>query len=256
MGTVKKSFGVALFSAVVAVSATLAPAATIFTYDTGSGTHAASAAFDVNGSVLTVTLTSYGSAQASSADFLTGFLFNVSGVTLTAGNSGAFSSGTLVNVSTAEVVQTYSGSNTTDHYWGAAIPPTVGSGFGYALLAAGLNLNNGAKSFDNTNLGGADGAILPNTLSVGSTLSGASGSGLNNNEPYVLGSAAFKFTISGGTLVASDLGSGEFAFGTVPDVTTTVGGPPPPPVPVPAAVWSGLSLLGLLGVRALRKKAY
>lgn len=96
--------------------------------------------------------------------------------------------------------------------------------------------------------------ILP-----GAGTAGNGGSLGSAHQPYFIGSTNFYLTVpgmtSGTTLTPANFSDFAVGFGTGPNVTTGI--IPPlfaPPVPVPAAVWSGLGMLGALGLLRLRKR--
>ncbi|HUO10274.1 MAG TPA: hypothetical protein VM008_18350 [Phycisphaerae bacterium] len=100
----------------------------------------------------------------------------------------------------------------------------------------------------------------PHYLILGSTGTAGSGSSLANSNfyPYVIGPADFILTdssITAGTvLLTSNFTGLTVGFGTGPDTTLNTN-PNGSTIPLPAAFWSGISLLGALGIGAsLRKK--
>jgi hypothetical protein len=101
----------------------------------------------------------------------------------------------------------------------------------------------------------------------GSGTSASGGSFAQGNfDPYIVGTGTFLLTIPGFTdttvLSAGSFSSFKFLFGTGPDgtlgegsITTHTTLPPPPVVPLPAAAWSGMLMLGGLGAtRALKNR--
>lgn len=80
----------------------------------------------------------------------------------------------------------------------------------------------------------------------------------DSHAPYLIGPTDFYITVPGVTastvFTASEFTKIKIGFGTGPDSTLGIVTPPVNPVPLPAAVWSGFSLLACLGLFQMVRK--
>jgi hypothetical protein len=166
-----------------------------------------------------------------------------------------------------------------------------GSASTHVLSASTWSAADGGPTFTDTPAGGTPNAIdhwgfavsskTVTLATAGSSVSGATGnphwmiiptsgttqggSSLDNGnfDPFIIGPGTFLLAVPGishlTSISGSDFSSVSVEFGTGPDQTLGTNGTPVitniPPVPVPAAAWSGLSLLaGLAAYRKLRRR--
>jgi hypothetical protein len=233
------------------------------TYTGANGTHEASASFSTDGTSLFVTLTDTGSAAdvSSIADLLTGMVFDLNGVTLGAGHASTTTEAN-VHFTNPDTITTFAvaGSNNLDSNWGGGALTGNYQGFvagDFWLTGVGLGVPGGGHAFDGTNLGGGNYSIIPN-----GTVTSANGNGLPNQSPFVFETLTASFLITSGDINTAVFGNAKFLFGTQPETVTVdipftpPTGSPPPGTPLPAAAWSGMALIGGLGVlRKMRRKA-
>ena len=232
-----------------------AGAATLLKTYTGSDAsgRSATAAFYANGTQLEIDLTNNGDpAKVLDGTFvLTALWFNLSGATPTLASA---SMANEVTGFSGQIPTITSGPLSANSFWGS--PTGTPSGFAFGVGAAGNPGGGGSfgQAIDGTNVQGSDGGILPTPNST--TGYAIMNNGTKNQAPFAEPTVVFLFNLPGGfSLTANALGSTvKFGYGTASTETSTTGNPPP--VPLPAAVWSGLAMLGGLGVVArLRRKS-
>jgi len=240
---------------IAAMGISTAVRANSVTFTTPSGQHdsdgpiLATVEFDpVNGGILmTVTNTetgTFGIGQAvSSVSFAVSGISSptaftmLSGVVFTPGDEGT----TWTLASGAIFSDTWNGT-----------PPDVIDHWGFSTSGSTLVATAGSP----VSGGSPTDLILPSSGTVGPGMS------LNGNHvPDLIGPTQFLLTVPGVTtstvLTATTFSNVIVGFGTGPDSSQTVTGPPvvvggPTPTPLPASVWSGFVLVGgLAGVRAL-----
>ena len=174
----------------------------------GSQTVNGKAVFTLSSNQLTIDLTNETTASNmnSTAELLTGLEFNLAG-SLSLSNGSA--TGETVDVNSDLTLTTPSSMQNLDQGWGGG---NLGGNPDEYAAAAGLNLGSG-KSFNGTNLDGADYALIPAITAV------ANADGFTQHSPYTYGSVTLTFTVTGTGTLASDLSNVTFLFGTTPDAT-------------------------------------
>jgi len=227
----------------------LASAGTItFTGQIGTGSvYAASATFVSSGNTLTITLTNTATGVTANNAQLLENVFWTSNTLGTVG-SQAYLSGVTYGPSSGPVTPATTASNFGVYGFGTGSGAPVLGEYGVGGTAWLLN-------FDSTHLLalGTD----PNVTNPDNTPNGpdggiASASTTTYSNKNVI-SNSLTFTIhTNGELDVGSIGNVVFTYGTGLEDFKSI----PPTVPVPAAIWSGMALLGGLGAAAkLRKRA-
>jgi hypothetical protein len=238
-----------------------AVATPIATFSATDGTRNASAAFDVSGDVLTITLTNLSSQTSYTNPFvLTGLLFHLTTpFTLTPQSAqlpvGSSFVGGACNKPGCAGSTNLAGEwgYATGAYTGGATRAIASSGY----ISTGLTGNRGNFGPNGTGGPDLDDPVSLNGINyglVGAGYTNANASGTAASEPLVMSSALF--TLSGATgLGGEQIDNVSFQYGTSfsePNVTVTT--EEPAPVPEPATVvllGSGVAVL----VRMQRKRA-
>jgi len=238
-------------AAVLAIAAN-APAATLLTSYTATGLdgRAAQADFYNDGGNLRIDVSNTGNPATvlDGTYIITSFWFNLQGAP-----SLNYISATALNTVSGFVdpnnTAVLGGSADTTANW--LLPTTFASGFSYGVGTAGNP--GGGGSFGPGAQGFGDG-ILP----AGSTYP-VINNGTEGQVPFAVPTVSFLFSFANPyTLTSASIGSSvTFGYGTSTNegsVTNHISELPPVPVPLPAAAWSGMALLGGLGVtRKIRK---
>jgi hypothetical protein len=239
-----------LTTAACAVLALLVSAASgrasSITFTGSSGSLAASAEFDLNGSTLTVTLKNTSAATATvPGDVLTGVFFNSSGLTPVSASYGT------------STIWYKSGAVNAGDGWGYQ----TGGGFpvygmNSAITAIGSGLGNGKSNFSATHspLDGIDYGILP----TGYTGVGAN-QGITKHGPLFQDEVIFTLTAPSGFKL-SDLGNTvQFQYGSQvndPNEPHFGGHPNVQPTPEPSSVvLLGMGFAGVVGGMLRRRRA-
>ena len=223
-----------------------------------SGNLAASANFDLSGTTLTVTLTNTTLTPISqNADLLFSVFWHSDsaiGGTLSSTNLGAGASKYWPNGSASAITDLDEGG----FGYAKSIPTNGGGGLTnqqYGVSAVGLGV-----TYDG-GLVGLNGATpVPNIDGGDGGLAGVNGgSASNGNKPAIMGSLVYTITGVSDAFNLNCITNVRFQYGTSFTETQIPGNPPGGtpnnPVPVPAAAWTGLSLLAGMGAIAkLRRR--
>ena len=243
--------------AALALSAGAASAAPVMFAGTGTSSDgtavAASALFSMaDATTLQITLTNTSTLVNSNPDVLTGVLWN------TQTNTDTFTPLSVVISAGSAAVggTTTDGTNISGEYAYRGDMTTIGSptnAVKYGVSAAGYSTDPGG-GFGSTD------AIFPTSgngdrfnPTGGTPPDGLTGGLVPNasfaNFAYVDNSIVISLTVASGFDPLANIKSVYFGYGTAPEsVSTSKVTSIPTPVPLPAAVWSGLSVLGGLAL--------
>jgi hypothetical protein len=259
----------ALLAAVLAASTAGAASAASVTFTGSSGDLAASAVFNVVGGNLQITLTNTATVHTGlePSEILTTILWD-SLSPLNLNEDSVNSSVVVAGGSTiAQGVASPVGTNISKEYaYNDALSGAPGNAT-YGVAAAGMGtLFGSSQTFDNGGSLNPNGGTAPNGLSGGLVPAGFvndSGNGGVDGRSLIRNSIVITLAPTvAGSLASFDplaqITNVRFMYGTGLGEPTFPGDGPPvrtPPVPLPAAAWSGLSILGALGAYRLRRRA-
>ncbi len=219
---------------------------------TGTGGRSATADFYNDAGNLRIDLTNTGNAAAilDGSYIITAFWFKLNG-TPTLNYLSATASDTITGFS-ADANQTATKAGATaDETSNWVLPTSLKAGFSYGIGTAG---NPGGGGTFGPGAQGFNDGLLPSGPDFPTM-----NSGTQDKAPFASPTISFLFSINGPyTLNSASLGNcvavGYGTSGTEPGATSTTPLLTVPPVPLPAAAWSGMVLLGGLGLSRIVKR--